>query len=537
MRAGRTAARFALAAVAAAGLAASACAQTPERAGGYGAALAPATAFDVAGFRAYAEAARAADGAPGVAIALVLPGGGAELVTLGVRSVETGLPVDADTVFSIGSLTKAFAAATVATTVDRDGADWSDPVDRWFPALELHDESLRDVFDLRDMLSGRYGTRLSDEVFFRAVTADKGEYLAFTGRLPPADGFRDCFVYSNAMYTTSGEVVRGVTGRPWDEIVAARIFQPLGMTRSSTDDAALLNEPNRSEHHLPRGPGGAMTVLPWGPYGREIGGASGDVQSTARDMAKWLRMLLDGGRSGGETILSADAMRQIFSPQTSLCPGESERWVRIARAAGLQAEPMGYGFGWYLHAYRGHKLAHHSGGQGGFISYAALLPERGFGVAVMVNGRANRGLAQALAFRAVDAALGTPTLDWAKQMAPPPGAAAGGSIVSLSPADQAARRPDLPMTAAPEAYAGIYASDVIPQGLSVTLENGALRARLGLLDATLTHWHADTFLMTAAGRLETPYEDLMTFRFDGRRNVVGVDAQRTVALQGLTRLP
>jgi hypothetical protein len=93
------------------------------------------------------------------------------------------------------------------------------------------------------------------------------------------------------------------------------------------------------------------------------------------------------------------------------------------------------------------------------------------------------------------------------------------------------------MTADLGAYAGRYSNPVIPDGLDIAVDDGVLVARLGLMQAPLTHWHADTFLLRAEGRLETAWEDLITFHFDGRRRVTGLTAQRTRALQDMRRAP
>lgn len=492
--------------------------------------------WDGGAYRGLVQAALAADGAPGAAVAVIAPNGVAETYGVGVRTLGATAPVDADTLFGIGSLTKAFAAATVAVQVDQGRMRWDGLVRDYYPALTLNDPALASQFTVRDMLSGRYGVSLVDEIFFRAVTADREPYLRYTSRLPPRAPFRDRFVYSNAMYTTAGAVVETAAGRPWDLVLAETIFAPLGMRRALTDSVRIRRDANLADQHLPD-PAGGLRILPWGPYGRETGGGSGAIHASAADMSRWLAMQLAGGVADGRKVLSEASMREMHTPQTTVRDNPGRDWMDIARENGRSAENLGYGFGWYVTSYRGHRMLHHSGGQGGYIAYAALLPDQGFAIAILINGRSGKGLNLALALAAVDAFLArtdgpAPPLDWRAELA---AMAERSEILSLSDADRAARRPEFPMRGALSDYAGRYANATVPDGLVVALEGGRLVAKLGLMAAPLTHWHGDTFLMSAQGRIEAPYEDLLTFQLDGRGRVVGLSAQRTLALQAMRR--
>ena len=107
-------------------------------------------------------------------------------------------------------------------------------------------------------------------------------------------------------------------------------------------------------------------------------GAAG-VQSSAADMAKWLRMLLDKGTFEGKAVVKSDTIAEVLKPQMLL--------ASIGYPAARQAKPnfYAYGLGWFLQDYKGRLLAMHTGSLYGANAIVALVPEERLGLVILVN--------------------------------------------------------------------------------------------------------------------------------------------------------
>jgi hypothetical protein len=284
-----------------------------------------------------------------------------------------------------------------------------------------------------------------------------------------------------------------------------------------------------------------MLALPWQVYGREAGGPSGALYASAADLGRWLAFQLGEGSAAGWQP------HATHIPHTPLAEAELPDWPAQLTAAGRRAEPVGYGLGWYAHDVDGQRLVHHSGGSGGYCSWAALLPELGFGVAVLLNGRSGNALNAALALMAVDRALGAAPLDWPTLLRPAPGSAGAASVLMIPAAAHAARQADVPATLSPTELAGGYTAPVLGLPVTITPIDDGLSISAGRMQGRLSHWSADTWRLTVVGRLELPYEDLVTFHRSTAGTTAALhapihapiyaNAARTAALKRLRQSP
>jgi CubicO group peptidase (beta-lactamase class C family) len=158
--------------------------------------------------------------------------------------------------------------------------------------------------------------------------------------LPPASSFRSQYAYSNVMYVAAGEAVAAVSGRSWGDFPRERIVSPLGTARTTTSTSALAD--NVAAPHLEVA--GVVRPIPLMSFDNV--GAAGAVHSSASDMARCVRMLLECGRKGAPAGLEP-----------------------------LKAHFAAYGLGFGLRDHRGRKVASHTGGLPGYVSQVALVPE------------------------------------------------------------------------------------------------------------------------------------------------------------------
>jgi CubicO group peptidase (beta-lactamase class C family) len=172
---------------------------------------------------------------PGMAIAVVKDDEVILAHGFGMASVEKETPVTPETIFAIGSSTKAFTATLVGMLIDEGKMDWDDPVTEYLPYFQMNVESSSesDKITLRDVLSHRTGfTRMS--LLFASGQIPREEVLLDATGAEPYVPFREKWYYSNVMYMSAGVAAGKADGTDWDTLVAERIFEPLGMGSTTT---------------------------------------------------------------------------------------------------------------------------------------------------------------------------------------------------------------------------------------------------------------------------------------------------------------
>ena len=163
---------------------------------------------------------------PGMALAIVKDGKVVVAKGYGVRKLGEATPVDENTLFGIGSNTKAFTAAALATLVDGGKIHWDDPVNDHLPGFVMNAPYVSKEMQIRDLLCHRSGLGLGegDLMFWPHTTFTREEVVYRLRYLKPATSFRTTFAYNNLMFLTAGQVVAAVSGESWDDYVRKRFF-------------------------------------------------------------------------------------------------------------------------------------------------------------------------------------------------------------------------------------------------------------------------------------------------------------------------
>src|ERR1035437_5672489 len=241
---------------------------------------------------------------PGLAVAVVKGGKVVFAKGYGVRKLGDPTPVDENTLFGIGSNTKAFTAATIASLVDEGKLSWDDKVSEKLPGFAMYDPYASHEMTVRDLLCHRSGLGLGegDMLLWPRTTYTRAEIVRRIRYMKPAYSFRSYYAYSNLMFLTAGELIAAITGKSWEDSVRERIFSPLGMTTSNFSNSDLK-------------PG---VDFAW-PHSRIDGklkadelenkdtiSSAGAINSCVAEMAKWMIVQLDHGKLPGSE-------RRIFS--------------------------------------------------------------------------------------------------------------------------------------------------------------------------------------------------------------------------------
>jgi len=456
-------------------------------------------------------------GIPGVAVAIVQDARVTFARGFGVR--QTGHPelVDEHTIFAVGSTSKAFTAAAVAMLLDEEMLAWDDPVIDHLPDFRLSDTYITRDLRIRDLMSHNSGLLRGDRIWY-ASGRSREEVLHQVRHQPVTFPLRSTFQYNNTTWIAAGEVIEALSGTSWDDFMTSRLFEPLGMTRSTTRVGPLAEMDNVAAPHI-KTPEGDLLAVPY----RNIdnAGPAGSINSSALQMAQWVRLQLADGEYEGERLVSEAAMREMHTPQMV---------IRMEGAWALiwpESDFLNYGLGWFLADYRDLKTVSHGGNIDGMTALVTLVPERNYGFVFLVNLNAANGFASALAHRLIDRLEGGEQLPWSDRML-----ASWRKLEEEGRAEaqkeEDARIADAPLTLPPSAYAGTYANDMYGE-IVVTEEDGSLRARFGTgFEGPLEHWHYDTFRSAWDGAANS--REFMRFEIgkDGTVAVLHADIEGTV---------
>ena len=442
--------------------------------------------LDIGSFEAYARDSMAAYDVPGASVAIVKDGAVVYAGGFGVRTLGRGAAVDADTLFAIASMSKAFTAAVLASLVDEGALDWDDRVSDRMPAFRLSDAYRTREMTVRDLLSHRSGnaTGIGDLLWLRS-TYTREEITERVRFIEPAHGFRARYGYSNVFFIVAGELAAAVADRSWDELVRTRIFEPAGMSSSNTSISKRTDGANWATPHV-RVNG---AVQPIAPENVDNLGGAGAINSSAADMARWLLLQLGRGTIDGKRVFENAQSKLMWTPHINLGIGTAAPELAVR-----QPRFSAYGLGWRLKDYRSRKLVHHGGGLAGMTSLTTLVPEENLGVVVLTNQETS--VQTALTYWVLDRFFGAPRTDWTKAQ----------QIVAerrwterMEPRLNAIEKTRIDGTS-PRLKLGDYSGryeDRLVGAVDVALVHGALKllfVKSPPFNAVLEHWHHDTFV-------------------------------------------
>lgn len=414
-------------------------------------------------------------GIPGVAIAVVKGDSVVFARGYGVRQLGGPARVDEQTMFAIGSASKTFTSAALAMLVDQGKLQWDTRVGSVFAGFELADPIATQETTVRDLLSHRTGVP-AENVIFWGTALTRGEIIARLRHIPLTARPRSRYQYQNLMFLMAGQIVPAVTGQSWDDFLVNRIMKPLGMSRTTPRSAEVGRFDNVASPHA--WVHGDMRPIPW--LNLDNAGPAGSIVSSAIDMAQWIRLQLGNGMYRGARLISDSAMLEMHSPQM-IIPRE-QPYLALMPEAHLRT----YGLGWMMHEYHGKLVVEHGGQTDGMHATIAMVPEEQLGVVVLTN-TVLFGLPAGIAYRVIDAYLGSPARDWAREMKSALQFMNGDDSAPIGPA-VAGTKPSLAL----KRYAGVYRHPLYGDAI-VTHRDGRLNLSLLGLSTPLTHRQLDSF--------------------------------------------
>ncbi len=312
---------------------------------------------------------------PGFAVAVVEKNRVIYAKGFGFRDVEKKLPVTVNTLFPIGSCTKAFTSLLIGI-LQKDGKlEIDQPAHQYLDALNFFTTDLTNSITLRDMMSHRTGLPRHDFSWYFFNTENRDSMISRIRYMEPTYPIRRQWQYNNFMFVAQGAIAEKITGKSWEENIREQILQPLSMNRSNfsindlqkNNDAALGYGLKNDSF---------IKSIPY--YHINAAGPAGSINSNVLEMSNWLMTWINGGKFNGKEILPADFMQEAISSQAVISAGLPTKEKPDIHFAN-------YGFGWFLSSYKGHYRVEHGGNIDGFSANVSFFPTDSIGIVVLVN--------------------------------------------------------------------------------------------------------------------------------------------------------
>lgn len=356
-------------------------------------------------FESLLDAASQKEDFVGLAVAVVRGGEIAILKTYGVTEVGGTEPVTAETIFRLASLSKGFAASLAALAMEEGRIAPETPVAPYAPRFALKGGA-EQLVTVNDILSHRVGLppNAYDNLLEAGVPAS--DILARYRSVAPICKVGTCYAYQNVAFNLIGDVLAKEYGAPYEDLIRARIFEPLGMRGASFGREALGATGDWARpHSRDRIPGADNAYGPWrianidDAYYRVP--AAGGVNASISDMARWLAAQM----GWAPAILSNAVLTRIHAPVVET-RAETRRWSSLDS----RLTATSYGYGWRIYQYAGETVVTHSGGVEGYGAQIAFIEGRDVGIVILANTRAKRVWRILPAF--LDIELGLDDEDW-----------------------------------------------------------------------------------------------------------------------------
>lgn len=398
----------------------------------------------------------------------------------GYRDEEQKLPVTPNTLFAIGSCTKAFTSSLMGLFNKENKLEYDKPARDYLPALQFYNNELNNGVTVRDLMCHRTGLPRHDYSWYLFNSDSRDSLLQRIKYQEPTAPLRQTWQYNNFMFLVQGMIAEKLSGKSWEKNIKEKIFTPLGMTSS-----------NFSIHDLAKAPDASLGYTLYKDsiirkteyYDINAMGPAGSINSSVNEMSNWVITWINGGKFNGKEVLPAAYAKEAMSSQMVMSSGLPDPEIPDAHLAN-------YGFGWMISSYRGHYRVEHGGNIDGFSASTSFYPNDSIGIIVLVNqnGSAVPGLVRNTI---ADRLLKEKPVDWngranlAQLKAKTTGKEADASVVSN-------KKTGTQPSHKKNEYAGIFNNPGYGS-FEVTNRNDSLIMITRNEETWLRHYHYDVF--------------------------------------------
>ncbi len=398
----------------------------------------------------------------------------------GFSDLEHKTPVNTNTLFAIGSSTKAFTSSILGQLRNEDKLSFDDNPRKYIPELEFYNDDMNNHIIIKDLMSHRTGLPRHDFSWYLFPTFDKDSLIQRIKYQEPFTGIRQQWYYNNFMFLTQGVIAERITGKSWEDNIRERFFKPLGMTRSNVTIDEMEKSTNAALGYQTE-KDNSNTKMDY----YKIAGMrpAGSINSSVNDMSNWLITWINKGKFKDKEIIPEAYVTEAMGSHmviNSAIPDKETPGLHFAN----------YGYAWFLSSYKGHYRVQHGGNIDGFSANVAFYPSDSIGIVVLANQNGSR-VPNLVRNTIADRMLDVAKTDWTQRF-----------IKAQEKAKKAEKEVETAKTservenARPshikQEYAGTYSHPGYGS-FEINVENDSLFAQFKLIKMWLKHYHYDVF--------------------------------------------
>jgi len=426
----------------------------------------------------------------------------------GYSDIEKEIPANANTLFAIGSSTKAFTSAILGQLRNEDKLSFDDSPIKHIPELEFYNDDMNNNIIIKDLMSHRTGLPRHDFSWYLFPTFDKDSLMLRIKHQEPFTGIRQQWYYNNFMFLAQGVIAERITGNSWEDNITDRFFKPLGMTRSNLTIDALEKSTNAALGYQTEKDNSNRKMDYYKIAGMR---PAGSINSSVNEMSRWLITWINKGKFKDKEIIPEAYITEAMSSQMVIGAALPDKEIPDAHFAN-------YGYGWMLSSYKGHYRVEHGGNIDGFSASVAFYPSDSIGVVVLANQNGSQvpGLVRNTI---ADRMLGVQKTDWAKRFIDARAKAKKQQDKAKEEKTSAQIKNTKPSHIIQE-YGGSYSHPGYGS-FEVHVERDSLFAQFKLMKMWLRHYHYDVFEPFEVKKTGIDTTDSGPLRFNFKTNNSG----------------
>ncbi len=403
----------------------------------------------------------------------------------GYRDVDNNLPVDENTVFPIGSATKAFTGALLGQLAQENKLSLEDKPTRYVPGLVFYSDRMNTLITIADLLCHKSGIGNVDGTLVFFPAKNRLEIMNRLQYIKPNGEVKNSWLYSNMGYTIAGVLAEQITQKSWEENIKERLFIPLKMNASFTSLNEMRETGNFSYGYGKVGE--KFKKVLFEEYGYGAYAPAGAIKSNVKDVANWLSTWLNEGEFDKKQVLPKPYAKEATRIQN----------IRPQEGADANVYLFGDGYGWRVESSKGHYKVHHGGNTSGFSAQLVTYPYDKLGIAVLTNQESSL-LPYLIADIIANRMLKLPRTPWEQYPV---------VVRDVAVVDQTVRplNPQKKISHQLSAYCGTYSNKGYGAFEIVTKDNN-LYLKLPTYQFRLEHQHYDVFKMKAVKEIPQTFD-------------------------------
>ncbi len=431
----------------------------------------------------------------------------------GVKEKGFDEPIDVNTIFQIGSVSKSFTATVMASLVDEGLVRWEDSVKNILPDFAMYDPWVTENILVKDVMIHRTGIGGQIGTYIPNLGYDRDDIYKMIARIKPAYSFRNDYQYNNITFIIAEKIIEKVTGKSWEENVRERVFKPIGMNESTMNGDGFEACQNKAVPHeyfykdsiRVNALHGDDQALWW----LTVVGPAGSICSTVPDMIKYAEFHRNNGLVNGKQVVSEKAMNFLHKGITLTSQSSGRTTL--------------YGHCWFIEQTNRCRLYFHTGTTWGFATLCFFVPELNLSGIIIFNCEAGSTPRYAIMNRLIDLVKGAKAGEYTEQYPDYSADALESYLKENREAEaKAAEKEPEEVVAAPKAslLVGTYVKDELFGNARISKEKEQLYIEVGKkgFKNKLNHKNGNTYTFWSDG-----HEFPVNFSFDeGGKKVTGL---------------